>query len=140
MVDKITKEKRSEIRRSIKAQSKLENTVSKALWKRGIRFRKNERTLLGTPDISIKKHKIVIFIDSCFWHGCPVHGKTPSSNIDFWETKISNNKERDRKITSYYEEKGWNIRRVWEHELTKANFDKTIEDLTSFINAHKHTK
>lgn len=83
MTDRITKEQRSQVMKSIKGQSLLENEVSKALWHKGVRFRKNVRSLFGNPDISIKKYKIVIFIDSCFWHACPIHGNTPKSNTDF---------------------------------------------------------
>jgi DNA mismatch endonuclease (patch repair protein) len=85
MADKITKEQRSQIMQMIKAQSNLENEVSKALWHKGIRFRKNVKSLFGNPDIAIKKYKIVIYVDSCFWHYCPEHGTIPKSNTEFWE-------------------------------------------------------
>ncbi|WP_412728501.1 hypothetical protein [Geobacillus stearothermophilus] len=71
--------------KAIKSRSQLEDTVSKALWREGYRFRKNDKTLLGKPDISIKKYKVAIFIDSCFWHGCPLHGNMPESNREYWK-------------------------------------------------------
>lgn len=88
MADIMTKEQRSKTMGAIRAQSKLENLFSKKLWNSGLRFRKNVRKLKGTPDIAIQKYKIVIFVDSCFWHGCPVHFKRPKSNQEFWDKKL----------------------------------------------------
>ena len=132
MTDRITKEQRSQVMKSIKGQSLLENEVSKALWHKGVRFRKNVRSLFGNPDISIKKYKIVIFIDSCFWHACPIHGNTPKSNTDFWKDKLKRNKERDLEVSAYYNDKGWSVIRIWEHEL-KDDFDGVIEKLIQVI-------
>ena len=132
LTDKITKEQRSKVMQSIRAQSKLENQVSKALWKKGLRFRKNVRSLYGTPDISIKKYKLVIFIDSCFWHSCPLHGKMPKSNQEFWQKKLQRNVEHDKEVTSYYLDKRWNIMRIWEHDI-RGEFNQTIDDILSFV-------
>ena len=132
MTDRITREQRSQVMKSIKGQSLLENEVSKALWHKGVRFRKNVRSLFGNPDISIKKYKIVIFIDSCFWHACPIHGNTPKSNTDFWSDKLKRNKERDLEVNAYYKDKGWSVIRIWEHEL-KDDFDGVIEKLIQVI-------
>ncbi|WP_350300002.1 very short patch repair endonuclease [Peribacillus frigoritolerans] len=131
-----TKETRSKIMSSIKAVSKLETFVSHELWHRGYRFRRNVRGMMGTPDIAIKKYKVVIFIDSCFWHFCPIHGKMPKSNIDFWVKKLERNQERDLEITKYYTDGNWHILRIWEHEVRK-DFDNTIEKITTFINNAK---
>lgn len=89
------------------------------MWKRGFRFRKNDKTLFGNPDIAIKKYKLVIFIDFCFWHGCDVHGHIPKSNVDYWTKKIDRNIKRDKEVNAGYIEKGWNIKRMWEHKLKK---------------------
>jgi len=78
----------------------------------------------------------VIFIDSCFWHGCEKHGQLPKSNQDFWAKKIKGNLERDRKVSEYYMKNGWNILRVWEHQL-KDEFDKTIDEVCRFITEAK---
>ncbi|PLT29824.1 very short patch repair endonuclease [Peribacillus deserti] len=140
MPDKFSKETRSRIMGSIRARSKLEDRVSRALWKKGFRFRKNDRTLYGTPDISIKKYRIVIFIDSCYWHACLEHFKMPKSNTEFWENKIERNRARDSRVTRHYEEKGWNIIRIWEHDLQRGNFDGTIDMLAGFIQEAKRTR
>src|SRR5699024_747722 len=136
LVDYMSKEQRRKTMQSIKAQSKLENIVSKELWKRGIRFRKNVRGLVGIPDIAIKKYKVVIFIDSCFWHLCPIHGKIPKSNIEFWKKKLQRNRERDDEVTHYYKERNWNIMRIWEHEI-KENLDSVVDRIMMMINQEK---
>lgn len=136
MPDKISKEKRSKIMGAIRARSKLEDKFSHALWRRGVRFRKNDRSLYGTPDISIKKYKLVIFIDSCFWHYCPVHGRVPKTNEEFWENKLKRNVEHDEEVTRHYIEDGWNIVRIWEHEL-KAHFDIQVEAIQEFVERNK---
>lgn len=138
MPDKFSKETRSKIMKSIKSESKLENKVSKALWNEGLRFRKNDKTLFGKPDISIKKYKIVIFIDSCFWHNCEIHGHIPKSNQEYWIKKLHRNAERDEKVTQYYKDKNWNIIRIWEHQLKKKEFEATIADVSNNINTLKN--
>jgi DNA mismatch endonuclease, patch repair protein len=87
---------------AIRSQSKLENRVSRELWKRGVRFRKNDKSLFGKPDISIKKHKVAIFIDSCFWHACELPGSRPKSNQEYWDKKLARNKNRDIEVNAYY--------------------------------------
>jgi DNA mismatch endonuclease, patch repair protein len=131
MTDNLTKEQRKKNMKAIKSQSALENKVSKELWRLGLRFRKNAK-LFGKPDISIKKYKIVIFIDSCFWHCCPIHGNMPKSNRDYWEKKLERNKLRDIEVNKYYFDKGWNVLRVWEHEF-KEDFNRALNKIASFI-------
>ncbi|MEY8346660.1 hypothetical protein [Niallia circulans] len=90
------------------------------LWKRGTRFRENVKTLFGTPDIAIQKYKIVIFIDSCFCHACPIHGSRPKSNQEYWDKKLSRNKKRDDEVNEYYKKNKWHIKRVWSMRLNKV--------------------
>ncbi|MCY8466765.1 very short patch repair endonuclease [Bacillus atrophaeus] len=138
MADNMTPEQRRKNMQSIRSQSKLENRVSKELWHRGLRFRKNDNSLFGKPDISIKRYKIVIFIDSCFWHGCEVHGNRPKSNQEYWDKKLERNRNRDEEVRSYYEEHGWNFKRIWEHEF-KADFNKAVDEIERFIKQAKKT-
>lgn len=132
-MDKLTNEQRSRNMKAVKSKgTKLEERVNKELWKRGIRYRKNNKNLYGKPDLSIQKYKIVIFIDSCYWHGCEHHGSISATNREFWVNKINRNKERDNEVTEYYQEKGWNILRIWEHDL-KTDFRGTIDTIENFI-------
>lgn len=134
MADNMSIEQRKKTMRAISSQSNLENTFTKLLWRRGLRFRKNVRKLKGKPDIAIQKYKIVIFIDSCFWHRCPLHFKRPKSNRDYWDKKIARNHKRDEEITEYYIKKGWHIKRIWEHEI-KNNIDKVVDETIEFIDS-----
>jgi DNA mismatch endonuclease, patch repair protein len=133
MTDKVSKAKRSKIMQAIKSSdTALEKDVRKKLWKIGFRFRKNVSDLPGKPDIAIKKYKIAVFIDSCFWHGCSLHCRLPSSNSEYWVAKIERNMRRDETVNKYYREQGWNIIRVWEHQL-RGNHDKAINEIADFI-------
>ncbi len=135
-MDKVNNNTRSKIMKSIKSTSKLEDLVCKALWRRGIRFRRNVKDLFGKPDIAIKKYQLVIFIDSCFWHFCPKHGHMPLSNTLYWTNKLHRNIRRDFIVNSYYEDKKWNVLRIWEHQVRKE-FDNTIDLIIHFIETCK---
>jgi len=139
MADMMTIEQRRKNMQAIKSISLLEGIVSKELWKHGFRFRRNTKNLFGKPDISIKKYKIVIFIDSCFWHQCPIHGNMPKSNIEYWQNKFNRNKNRDIEVNDYYINKGWNIKRIWEHEI-KNDLDHVINELVEFIKCAQKVK
>ncbi|SFE65143.1 T/G mismatch-specific endonuclease [Bacillus sp. OV194] len=133
-----TTEQRRKIMSSIRGKgTKLEERVAKALWNKGIRFRKNVKGMVGTPDIAIKKYKVVIFLDSCFWHACEIHGNKPKSNVEFWRKKLERNVEKDLEVTNYYKQNGWHVLRVWEHQLKKDSFDETIEEIYNFIQTAK---
>lgn len=122
MTDKFTKKKRSEIMSKVlNKDSKIEVLFRKALWREGFRYRKNSTKYFGKPDIVLPKYESVIFVDSCFWHGCPKHGSMPKTHRKFWKTKIKRNKERDVEVNKYYKKSKWHIFRIWEHGL--KNFD-----------------
>ncbi len=136
-MDVHTKEQRSKNMKAIRSKNtRMEVLVSKYLWNNGIRFRKNVKGLFGKPDIAIKKYKVAIFLDSCFWHKCPKHFIKPSTNIKFWEDKIAANVARDLKVNEYYKNNGWYVLRIWEHEI-KKDFDNTMRKIIKFI---KNTK
>lgn len=138
MVDNLTSEQRTKNMKAIKSVSKLESIIAKELWRKGVRYRRNSKSLLGKPDISIKKYKIVIFIDSCFWHLCPIHGKIPASNSLFWEEKLNKNSQRDIEVNNHYKSINWNVKRVWEHDI-KSDPQRVINEIYDFINDCKNT-
>lgn len=136
-MDNLSKEDRRKAMQAVRSEkTKLENKVSKELWKRGLRFRRNVKNMKGKPDIAIKKYRVVIFIDSCFWHGCESHCRLPVSNREYWSSKINRNKLRDIEITDYYERKDWNILRIWEHAI-KEDFERSIKNISDFIETAK---
>ena len=138
MADTFSKEIRRKTMQAVKFKNtKLEKSVFFELWSRGFRFRKNVSSLYGKPDLAVKKYKIVVFLDSCFWHGCKRHCRVPQTNRTFWLKKIKKNRRRDIKITKHYERNGWHILRIWGHETSIA-FDKTINRISSFLMKHKN--
>lgn len=131
MTDIVSKEKRSEIMSKIKSgDTALEDKFRKAIWKRGLRYRKNVKNMPGKPDIYLPAKKIVVFLDSCFWHGCEQHCRMPNSNIEYWQRKIEKNRKRDAEITKQYKNNGFKILRLWEHEIRK-NIEKVIKKVES---------
>ena len=84
-------------------------------------FVKNPKNIPGNPDIIFKRLKIAVFIDSCFWHGCPKHFRMPNSNHYYWLNKIGRNIDRDKQISSLLRRQGWSVLRIWEHDLKKPD-------------------
>ena len=122
-MDIFSKKKRSEIMSKVKNKgSELEIKFGKILWAAGFRYRKNSSKYLGKPDLVLPMYKTVIFIDSCFWHGCKKHGSLPATRKKFWIEKIEGNKSRDKKVNRYYKKIGWKIIRIWEHDLKKKDY------------------
>lgn len=137
MADNLSKEDRTKAMKAIRSvNTLLEDRVTKELWKRGLRIRKNVKDLKGKPDIAVKKYKAVIFIDSCFWHGCEVHGNKPKTNESYWGPKLARNMARDIEVTEYYERNGWCILRIWEHDI-KENLQASIDQIISFLEGAK---
>lgn len=134
MVDKISKTERSSLMGKIKSkETKLEKGFRKILWKEGVRYRKNSSGYFGKPDIVIASKKIVIFIDSCFWHGCKKHCRVPEANRDYWLEKIKRNKERDELVTRFYRKNHWNLLRIWEHDILNKKRLAKILDIIRII-------
>lgn len=96
-----------------------EMAIRKALFRAGCRFRVQFRPLNDhrwTADIAFTKVKVLVFVDGCYWHGCPIHGSIPKTNREWWTAKIGRNVERDREATQVLTERGWTVLRVWSHE------------------------
>lgn len=123
MADNVSKNRRSQIMRLVKSKdTKLEIKFRKTLRKLGYKFKINVSNYFGKPDIVLPKFKTVIFIDSCFWHGCAKHCRMPSSRRQYWVRKIEHNVKRDKEVKKYYRKLGWKILRVWEHSLKDLNY------------------
>jgi len=119
-MDIYSKRKRSEIMRAVRNRdSKMEIAFRKELSKLRLRYRTNVSSLPSSPDIAFVRHKLAVFLDSCFWHGCKWHGSMPSTNKQFWAKKIAANRNRDKKVKLRYKKMGWKVIRVWEHELKR---------------------
>lgn len=83
--------------------------------------RRQGKGLKVHPDFVFPAKRLAVFIDGCFWHGCPKHATQPTSNKVFWQLKLSSNKERDRFVTRRLKKLGWGVLRIWEHELRHPN-------------------
>jgi DNA mismatch endonuclease (patch repair protein) len=107
-----------------RVDSKPEIALRSALHRAGYRFRKDLLVRAGGkrthPDIVFTKQKVAVFVDGCFWHGCPEHRVIPKSNQDYWVPKLARNVDRDREVDEALASEGWTIVRVWEHEPVAA--------------------
>ncbi len=122
VADIVPQSRRREIMQSVRSlDTNLEWVVRRVLWRAGLRYRVHVRNLPGHPDIAIKARRIAIFVDSCFWHGCPDHGRIPKSRVEFWTTKIATNRARDAEITATYQAMNWHIIRIWEHDFPRLD-------------------
>ncbi len=103
--------------------TKPEMRLRSALWSAGLRYRIHAETPVGKPDVVFPRKRVAVFIDGCFWHGCPKHYVRPGSRVDFWAEKLRTNIERDRRQTLKLEALGWSVLRVWEHEIYEELHD-----------------
>lgn len=120
-MDRITPQQRSKIMRAIRStNTKPEIRLAKALWHLGYRYRKNNRTVFGKPDLTFKKLKIAIFVDSEFFHGKDWEiRKKPQTNAEFWVKKIERNMQRDVEVNTYLESQNWKVLRFWSDDVKK---------------------
>jgi DNA mismatch endonuclease (patch repair protein) len=123
MSDVFTKAKRSEVMSLIRSRGNMDTEIALAKF-----FRRNKITgwqrnqkIFGKPDFVFPKFKLVVFVDGCFWHGCPKHATKPATNRAFWRNKFARNKARDRVMNRTLRQLGWTVLRVWQHELSRKN-------------------
>ena len=139
MADDLTPEQRRRNMQAIRSKdTTIELRMRKALWERGIRYRKNYKKLIGKPDIAITKYKIAIFCDSDYWHGYDWENRNQriKSNRDYWVPKIERNMERDREVTAALQDEGWLVLRFWEWQIRKQ-LDECVEEVLQSIEARK---
>ncbi|MED5598862.1 very short patch repair endonuclease [Janthinobacterium sp. P210006] len=109
--------------RGINTQPEL--LFRKALWKKGLRYRLHSRIEGIRPDIVFKTKRLAVFVDGCFWHGCPLHYVRPRSKLEFWADKLRANTARDQVQTLRLIENGWMVLRFWEHEI-KSGLEQVV--------------
>ena len=108
----------------------MELAVRRRLHALGYRYRVNHRMLPEQRfrgDIVWPRQRLVVYLDGCFWHGCPVHGNLPKSNREWWAAKLEANRERDSRATQLLVDGGWTVLRFWEHD--------PVEDVVANIRA-----
>lgn len=134
-MDNLTSIQRSKIMRAIRStNTKDEVRLAKALWRLGYRYRKNNRKVFGTADLTFKKLKIAIFVDSEFFHGkdWETQNNRFKTNIEFWHKKIERNMQRDIEVNNYLMEEGWTVIRFWSTEI-KNNLEDCIANIQTKI-------
>ena len=122
MADDLTPEQRHKNMQAIKSSdTTIELILRKALWAKGIRYRKNYKALIGKPDIAITKYKIAVFCDSDYWHGYDWENRKKDfkSNQEFWIPKIERNIQRDLEVTEHLQSEGWTVLRFWGKDVKK---------------------
>ncbi len=135
-MDVHNKETRSYNMSCIKGKNtKPEEIVRKYLFSHGLRYRKNDKKLPGTPDIVLPKYKTVIFVNGCFWHGhenCR-YFVVPKTNTEFWTNKIETNRQRDNRKINDLKRLGWNVIVIWECQLKKYVIEDTLNAVLNGI-------
>ncbi len=138
-MDVHSKEQRSKNMRAIKSKdTKDEVRLAKALWHKGYRYRKNNKTVFGKPDLTFKKNKLAIFIDSEFFHGkdWETEKERIGTNRDFWHNKIEKNMQRDKLVNETLTNEGWSVLRFWSKEVRK-DLDNCINQIDDFFLKYK---
>lgn len=134
MSDNLSPVDRRKTMQAVKSQgTKLERRLWGVLARLGLRgWKRNVKEIIGTPDVAFPDQKVVIFLDGCFWHACPVcRRKLPGSNREYWERKITRNVTRARMLNRQLRRDGWLVIRIWEHEM--ANIRKVKARILSAL-------
>lgn len=141
-MDRITSQQRSKTMSAIRStNTKAEIRLAKALWNLGYRYRKNNRTVFGKPDLTFKKLKIAIFVDSEFFHGknWETQKDRVKTNTEFWQKKIERNIQRDIEVKNYLESQNWKVLRFWSEQIEK-NLEDCVTKIQSEIISRQNQK
>lgn len=123
MTDVFSPEKRSAVMSSIKSSGNRDTELALiALFRRNkITGWRRKWPVFGKPDFVFPRRRLAVFVDGCFWHGCPTHATQPRTNSEFWFEKLTKNRLRDRLVSRTLRRQGWSVLRIWEHELHPKN-------------------
>ena len=146
-MDRVDRATRSRMMSSVRAKNtKGEVGIRKRLFARGFRYRVHRNGLPGTPDLVLRRHNAVVFINGCFWHqhGCG-RSKLPETRRNWWKAKLEENKERDRRVCSELRDLGWRVALVWECAYrspglsTSTALDSVADRLAGFLQSNRQT-
>lgn len=120
-MDRVTRRVRSKIMSLVGSRDNrtTERRMSSLLWSGGVRGYRKHWRVTGTPDFAWPRAKVALFVDGCFWHGCPHCRRYSKSNKSFWNLKVKNNRARDRRVAAKLRRQGWSVVRVWECAVKK---------------------
>jgi len=132
-MDNLTKDQRAKNMRNIRSKSTIpERIIFRELRRKKIYFACHVDSIFGKPDIVFRRKKILVFVDSDFWHGHPKRGAIPKSNKKYWVNKIKRNVKRDNQVNKTLRKDGWKIIRIWEYDIRK-NINKCINRIMSTL-------
>jgi DNA mismatch endonuclease (patch repair protein) len=123
MADVFSPAKRSEVMSRIRGRGNkaTELALIDLMRRHHITGWRRNQPLFGKPDFVFRKQRLAVFVDGCFWHGCPKHANLPVGNREFWQKKLDANRKRDRLVMRELRRRGWRVMRIWEHELVTRN-------------------
>jgi DNA mismatch endonuclease (patch repair protein) len=123
MPDVFSKAKRSEVMARIRSRGNRDTELAlmRLLRRQGVSGWRRHQPVFGRPDFVFPKARVAVFVDGCFWHGCPKHATAPATNRAFWKRKLTANTLRDRLVNRTLRAQGWRVLRVWEHDLARKN-------------------
>lgn len=123
MADVFSKNKRSEIMSRVRGRGNRRTELALiCIFRRsGIVGWRRNRPVFGKPDFVFQRERLAVFVDGCFWHGCPRHATKPATNRAFWRKKLARNKARDRLVNRNLCKAGWRVLRIWQHELKRGS-------------------
>ena len=123
------------MRANKRRDTRPERALRSELHRRGLRFRVDYPVPVEgrspRADIAFTRKRLAVFVDGCFWHGCPEHSQRPRANSDYWGPKLARNIERDRDQTARLEAAGWRVIRIWEHEPLSAAVARVAAGLSA---------
>jgi len=135
MADVFTKAKRSQVMSRIRGRGNTDTELALKCIFRSQRITgwRRHQPVFGKPDFVFIKLRVAVFVDGCFWHGCPLHATQPKNNAAFWRKKLSGNKARDRLVTRTLRKRGWHVLRIWEHELASKDEKRLVRRIQRAI-------
>jgi DNA mismatch endonuclease, patch repair protein len=137
-MDSVSRETRSRVMAQVRSQRNrsTEWRLRSALVRAGIRgWTMNPAGVVGKPDFVFPEPQLAVFVDGCFWHGCPRCKRIPSSNTLYWGPKIERNRNRDRRVGKTLRSGGWKVLRVWEHQL--ANISSVVARIEMLVSGRE---
>jgi DNA mismatch endonuclease (patch repair protein) len=141
MADIYTSAKRSEVMSCVRGRGNrlTELTLIALLRKASIMGWRRAQPVFGRPDFVFRQQRLAVFVDGCFWHGCPRHATKPATNRAFWRKKLARNEARDCLVNRTLRKAGWRVLRIWQHELKRDNESRCVARILRALAAADRT-
>lgn len=139
-MDTVSRSKRSAIMSAVRGRGNRSTELQLASLLRANRINgwRREAPVLGKPDFVFRREKVAVFVDGCFWHGCPRHGRTPKTRVAFWKAKLARNAKRDLVVSRALRMAGWTVLRIWECALLRHRAKRTLNRIAHTLRAREN--